>query len=58
MTFTAEGYEARAKECVSLANQAQDELIQRELLKLRQTYLVIAERLRNPSGAGQPHPLR
>ncbi len=58
MTFTAEGYEARAKECVTLANQAQDELIQRELLKLRQTYLVIAERLRNQSGSGQLHTTR
>ena len=55
MIFTAEGYEARARECVSLANQAHDELIQRELLKLRQTYLVIAERLRNRTDPVQTH---
>ena len=47
MIYTADGYETRARECVALANQAKDDLIQRELLKLRQTYLVIAERLRN-----------
>jgi hypothetical protein len=46
MTYTAEGYEKRAHECVVLANQAKDELVQRELLKLRQTYLTIAQRLR------------
>jgi len=51
MAYTAEGYEERARECVALANLARDELVQRELLKLRQTYLNIALRLRksNPT---------
>lgn len=46
VAYDAEGYERRAAECASLANAANDALIQRELLKLRQTYLHIAERLR------------
>ena len=45
MTYTVQGYEARAAECIKLANQAQDQLVQMELLKLRQTYLNIAQRL-------------
>lgn len=53
MVYTVEGYEARAQECVALANQAKDELIRRELLLLRQTYLGIAERLRKSDGARQ-----
>ncbi|MBS0469895.1 MAG: hypothetical protein JSR60_02400 [Proteobacteria bacterium] len=51
MTYTADGYEKRAQECVVLANQAKDELVQRELLKLRQTYLTIAQRLRGGEAA-------
>ncbi len=50
MDYDAEGYERRAAECASLANAAKDTLIQRELLKLRQTYLHIAERLRGADG--------
>jgi len=46
MPYSVQGYEARAEECVQLANQAGDQLIRMELLKLRQTYLNIAERLR------------
>ncbi len=46
MPYSAAGYEARADECVRLANQAKDSLVQMELLKLRQTYLQIAQRLR------------
>ena len=53
MVYTVEGYEARAQECVSLAIQAKDELIRRELLILRQTYLGIAERLRKTVGERQ-----
>jgi len=52
MIYSADGYEERARECVQLANQAKDELIQRELLKLRQTYLTIADRLRKTAIAG------
>ncbi len=46
MTYSVAGYEERARECVRLANQAGDPLIRAELLKLRQTYLTIATRLR------------
>ncbi len=53
MVYTAEGYDMRAQECVVLANQAKDELIRRELLTLRQTYLGIAERLRKTNGSRQ-----
>ncbi len=46
MPYSVEGYADRAEECVKLANQAKDPMIRMELLKLRQTYLTIAERLR------------
>lgn len=46
MTYSVNGYEERARECVHLANQAEDPMIRAELLKLRQTYLNIAQRLR------------
>jgi hypothetical protein len=45
MTYSAKGYEVRAEECVRLANMAEDELIRRELLTLRQSYLQTAKRL-------------
>ena len=57
MPYSIEGYEARADECVRLANQANDQLIRSELLKLRQTYLHVAERLRQQGfevGAAPP----
>ena len=47
MPHSADGYEMRAEECIRLANQASDEMIQRELLSLRQTYLHTAARLRS-----------
>lgn len=47
MPYSVLGYEQRAKECVKLANLAADQLVRMELLNLRQTYLKIAERLRN-----------
>jgi hypothetical protein len=47
--YSDKAYERRAEECVRLANQTQDQLIQAELLKLRQTYLQIALRLRSLS---------
>lgn len=46
MPYSVLGYEERAKECVRLANLAVDQLVRRELLNLRQTYLNIAERLK------------
>ena len=48
--YSATGYERRAEECVKLANLAKDEMLQSELLRLRQTYLQIAHRLRSLSG--------
>ena len=44
--YSVKGYEQRAQECVKFANMASDQLIRNELLKLRQTYLTIAKRLR------------
>jgi len=49
MGFSAAGYLDRAEECVRLANLAADELIQQELLTLRQAYLQTAERLQRLS---------
>ena len=46
MPHSIKGYEDRAEECVRLANQTRDALISSELLKLRQTYLRVSERLR------------
>lgn len=46
MSYSVEGYDGRAKECARLANLTDDELIRAELLKLRQAYLHIAQRLR------------
>ncbi|HTP77301.1 MAG TPA: hypothetical protein VMJ73_10000 [Rhizomicrobium sp.] len=54
MTYSIQGYEARADECVRLANQASDPLIRSELLKLRQTFLHIAERLRQQGFESEP----
>jgi hypothetical protein len=39
-------YEARAEECLRLADLTKDDLIQTTLLRLRQTYLRTAARLR------------
>ena len=46
MPYSVLGYLERAEQCVKLANMADDELVRRELLNLRQTYLKIAERLK------------
>lgn len=48
MPHTALGYAKRAAECVRLANLSADEIVQSELLRLRQVYLRGAERLRMP----------
>ena len=45
MAHGPEDYAARAEECVRLANSTKDEMIQRELLELRQIYLRTKERL-------------
>ena len=54
MPYSVQGYEARAEECVHLANQANDQLVRMELLKLRQTYLNIAERLKQQGFEPEP----
>lgn len=54
MPYGPDGYQARAQECVRLANQAMDPMVQMELLRLRQTYLAIADRLYRQSAANTP----
>ena len=49
MPYSANAYLVRAEECVRLANIATDELIRRELLILRQSYLQTADRLNGAS---------
>ena len=44
--YSIDGYDSRAMECARLANQTPYEVIQRELLNLRQTCLKVAQRLR------------
>ena len=46
MSYTVSGFEKRASECARLAMLTDDEMVGNELLRLRQTYLGIAERLR------------
>lgn len=46
MPYSSNGYEERAEECVRLANMAKDKMVQADLLKLRQTYLAVAKRLK------------
>jgi len=46
MSYSVRGYEDRVAECTWLANSTDDNLIQIELLKMRQTYVQIAARLR------------
>jgi len=55
MPYSAKAYAGRAEECVRLANLATDDLIRRELLTLRQSYLQTAERLNGMSSQGAHH---
>ena len=63
VSYDADGYEARAEECVRLANLTQDVMVREQLLSLRQNYLGIAQRLRQrqeaatsgPTGGEQLH---
>ena len=52
--YSVEGYEQRAQECARLANQTADQMVGAELLKLRQTYLKIAEQLRKQGFESPP----
>ena len=54
MPYSVLGYQERAEQCVKLANLADDELVRRELLNLRQTYLKIAERLKRQGFESTP----
>jgi hypothetical protein len=45
MTYTGSGYLKRAQECARLASLTDDQILRAELLKLRQSYLIAAERL-------------
>lgn len=48
MPHSALDYAKRAPECVRLANLSLDDMVQVELLRLRQVYLAIASRLGMP----------
>ena len=45
MPTGSRGYDMRAEECIRLASVTEDNILRRELLTLRQTYLRIASRL-------------
>ncbi len=45
MPYSSTGYRSRAEECVRLANQTKDTMLQSAILSLRQQYLEIARRL-------------
>lgn len=55
MPYSASAYLVRAEECVRLANIATDDLIRRELLTLRQSYLQTADRLKGVSPHATHH---
>ena len=46
LPYGSEDFAVRAEECVRLANMTTDQMIQRELLELRQIYLQTVSRLR------------
>ena len=48
MPYTALGYARRAAECARVASLSTDAMVQQELLRLRQTYLRVAEKLGMP----------
>ncbi len=50
MPQTVESYEARAEECVRLANLASDGIVRADILNLRQSYLHTAQGLRATGG--------
>lgn len=45
MPYSAMGYARRAAECARVASLTTDAMVQQELLRLRQTYLRVAEKL-------------
>jgi hypothetical protein len=48
MPFSAEGYQARADECVRLASDTADRLVRSELLNLAQLYARLAQAMQGP----------
>ncbi len=48
MPYSAMSYARRAAECARVANLTTDAMVQQELLRVRQTYLRIAEKLGMP----------
>ena len=46
VTYGSEEFNARAEECARLADMTKDDMVQTELLQLRQIYLQTAERLK------------
>ena len=48
MPFTAVGYAKRAAECARLSALTTDSMLQQELLRLRQAYLRLSEKLGLP----------
>lgn len=57
MSLSGEGYIKRAAECVRLANLTGDQIVQADILKLRQSYLQTAERLGSGKAAPQSRPV-
>jgi len=56
MPYSAESYVKRAEECVRLANFTGDQIVQADILKLRQNYLRTAERFGSSKPALQGGP--
>jgi len=51
MPYSPAGYAKRAEECVRLANLTEDPMLSAELLKLRQSYIIISDRLQTKADA-------
>jgi hypothetical protein len=58
LPYGPEDFAVRAEECVRLANLTKDEMIQRELLELRQIYLQTVSRLRRMDKNEKPDSVR
>ncbi len=58
MPYTATSYEVCAEKCVKLANLAINQVVRADILKLRQSYLHSAQRLRatGPVATEDPKP--
>ena len=46
MSYSIDGYNNRAEECVRLANSVTDEMLKRDILRLRQSYSIVARELK------------